>query len=440
MINIITSDFKVKYVFDVIFSIFKTDYSYNLNNPSDLTITYDTRIPVLKGNHIHIKKSSFWENYKQPASLPELPLKFHETLPVIYGEPKVVHENNRIVISIDIIASIFFMITRYEEFLQPHLKDRHSRFPAVESIAYKENFLDRPIVNEYIELLFSCLKNLIPGLKIIKPKFKLWFSHDIDDLYLFKKFPYRMLMGDLLVRRSIPAFFRTLNLFIKSKKNIEHDPYYSMILKFIETEKNFFSIYYFLIGGKTKYDNRYSYNDPYLTEILKIFKEKKIRYGLHSSYDAYNNEDIMRTEKNLFERVTNEPVKNVRNHFLRFDVASTWQIQNKLGFKYDSTCGFADHAGFRCGICNPFKTYDLIEDKPLEIIEIPLTIMDGTLRDYRNFSPDEAVQVIENYKKICKKHNGILNILWHNSFFYYSPSWENVYLSSICNEKKIKKY
>ena len=51
--------------------------------------------------------------------------------------------------SIDILASTFFMLARWEEHVNKEL-DNHDRFPAESSIAFKFGFLGRPIVNEYI--------------------------------------------------------------------------------------------------------------------------------------------------------------------------------------------------------------------------------------------------------------------------------------------------
>jgi len=41
------------------------------------------------------------------------------------------------------------MLTRYEEVVKS-VKDEHERFPARASLAYREGFLMRPIVNEYL--------------------------------------------------------------------------------------------------------------------------------------------------------------------------------------------------------------------------------------------------------------------------------------------------
>ena len=51
---------------------------------------------------------------------------------------------------LDILAASFFMLTRWEEYVN-RTRDNHNRFQATASLAYKQGFLDRPIVNEYIE-------------------------------------------------------------------------------------------------------------------------------------------------------------------------------------------------------------------------------------------------------------------------------------------------
>src|ERR1700681_688068 len=50
----------------------------------------------------------------------------------------------------DIFASVFFLVSRYEEYLsfQP---DKYGRFPHQASLAFKENFLDFPLVNYWLE-------------------------------------------------------------------------------------------------------------------------------------------------------------------------------------------------------------------------------------------------------------------------------------------------
>ena len=52
----------------------------------------------------------------------------------------------------DVFSAVFYMISRYEEYLAFH-PDKYNRFPVVESIAWKYNFLDVPIVDKWIYML-----------------------------------------------------------------------------------------------------------------------------------------------------------------------------------------------------------------------------------------------------------------------------------------------
>lgn len=86
---------------------------------------------------------------------------------------------------------------------------------------------------------------------------------------------------------------------------------------------------------------------------------------------------MLQLEKNRLEEIIGRDVLGCRQHLLRFEVPTTWRIQEKAGFVYDTTLSFADHDGFRCGICLPSEPYDLVENRILSLWEIPLTVMDG---------------------------------------------------------------
>ena len=53
------------------------------------------------------------------------------------------------------------MLSRYEEAVLLD-RDDHDRFPATASIAYKTGFLDRPIIDEYVEILWVAMKRVWP--------------------------------------------------------------------------------------------------------------------------------------------------------------------------------------------------------------------------------------------------------------------------------------
>ncbi len=72
---------------------------------------------------------------------------------------------------------------------------------------------------------------------------------------------------------------------------------------------------------------------------------------------------------------------SVRFHFLRHDTHRDLPALARLGFRLDSTQGYADRPGLRAGFSHPYRPYDLDGDRPLGLIELPLAVMDATLQD-----------------------------------------------------------
>ena len=144
--------------------------------------------------------------------------------------------------------------------------------------------------------------------------------------------------------------------------------------------------------------------------------KKTIVMGLHGGHNAYNTLDEIKTKKKRLEKVLGNKVVGYRNHFLKFKVPDTWELLSKAGFKYDSTFGYADCVGFRNGMCHPFRPFNLDTNREINILELPLTIMDCTLFDYMRLDFDKVWDVTKMLIDSVEKHKGIITILWHNSY------------------------
>ncbi len=130
---------------------------------------------------LYIAPSGFFgEEYGTPASLPVLPLKQIDGVPLLFGSPKVERKGNQLVVHADIIASTFFLVTRYEEVVRGDVRDEHGRFPGKESLPCRAGFIDRPIVEDYAVLLRKWLRAV--GVDIVGPgrNFSVVLTHDVD--------------------------------------------------------------------------------------------------------------------------------------------------------------------------------------------------------------------------------------------------------------------
>ena len=65
---------------------------------------------------------------------------------------KIFEQTENSALPFDVFAAGFYLLSRYEEYL-PHIKDRFHRFPAKESLAYKNGFLKIPIIEYWLKEL-----------------------------------------------------------------------------------------------------------------------------------------------------------------------------------------------------------------------------------------------------------------------------------------------
>ena len=61
----------------------------------------------------------------------------------------------------DLFAASFYLLSRYEEYL-PHNKDMYGRYGFENSLAFREKFLDMPLVNLWLKDFSSLLKTKFP--------------------------------------------------------------------------------------------------------------------------------------------------------------------------------------------------------------------------------------------------------------------------------------
>lgn len=462
---------QIRYVFDVFFYVLGVKYEYIENssekkiNDQDILIRY-VREDINENDY----ENKFWNiiniyeseqllgsNYLNINSIPKTIMRytlkeknsFTNDIISIYCNKEVPYikevRDKKYIVStnIDLISNAFFMLTRYEEVVSNNTRglDQFDRFPAANSLAFKNHFLHRPIVNEYISLLWSFIQKF--NLNYEK---KLWWngselaaciSHDIDVLQKFRSVLNLVTTtGNLILRhRNALGAFRNIVDFIESKIDFNKDPFWTFdYILDIEKKNKFKSSFYFMSGGSSQFDNFYNINDSKVTNLVKKIEDDGFEIGYHGSFNSFNKESEMKKEKDNLDTIVSNKPYGIRQHYLRFKVPDTWRLQEKLGFLYDTTMGFANHEGFRTGMCFPFKIYDIIEERILNLWEIPLIVMEGTLKEssYRNLSPDEGFEVIKSLIDEVKKYNGVFTILWHNSSFDYNwRGWEQIFENTI---------
>jgi len=351
-------------------------------------------------------------------------------------------ESGSIIFYADIIAATFFMLSRWEETVVK-TRDEHNRFPATASVAYKQGFLDRPIVDEYAMILREWIKVLLPRWEPEKRSFTIKLSHDIDHIRRFNK-PYnyiRRFGGDLLKRHDPSLMWDTskdaYRQFVKQRGSYLDNIYK---LANLSQKYNFKeSAFYFMANKKDRFGCGYDPGDKLLKDVFSYLKEKELEIGFHPGYETYNDVEILKKEKEKLETALGMKVKGGRQHYLRFKVPDTWRNWEEIGMEYDSTMTYADHEGFRCGTCHPFHPYDIERDREMDLIEIPLVVMDGKLKQYRGMTAEEGGKRILELAQRCKDVEGLFTLLWHNTSLDNDwKIWGTVYESIISRLCKLE--
>ncbi|GAB4547330.1 MAG: polysaccharide deacetylase family protein [Anaerolineales bacterium] len=370
-----------------------------------------------------------------PHSLAWLPLSsalpaggsafFQNDLPVLFWgqgfenvKPFVEQrQDGSLVFYADIFSAAVFMLSRWEESASP-ARDAHDRFPAHASVAYQQGFLDLPVIDQYAFVLREWLKKIAPHWQPAALQPALNLTHDIDWTMRFPN-PVRFLRmaGGELIKKNLQGFLRQVqNLYVQTFRPAQ-DEYLQSIyaLADISEANGARSRFFFMAAQRGKYQQGYSCAAPLTRRCMLDLLERGHQIGIHPGYETYQNPQKLMEEKRRLEDALGVRVDGGRQHFLRFAAPFTWRHWRQAGLSYDSTLGYADCEGFRCGTCHPYQPFDVEADQVIPVEEIPLIAMDATLRLYRRLSAEEGrLQILELARR-CFAVGGAFTLLWHNT-------------------------
>lgn len=373
-------------------------------------------------------KLSAGQSYLNPAFIPD---RAAETCteglhPIIrlFGQDRFSRTPDEIECGVDLFAGSFFMLTRWEESL-PYEPDLHGRFPAEQALIVRSGFIRRPVVDEYAAWLAGWLRSM--GYPVPERRYTVVPTCDVDHprFWSAKKL-LRNLAGRLIKHKRPRLLLRDFNSFRRVRQGLARDPFdrFDEMLSAAETRGLRFA-FYFIAGGKTRYEGDYSPGDPDIQSLIRHLENRGHRIGLHPSYASGEIPNTIAAEKKALERVVGHDVHLSRQHYLRFTVPETWQQLAEAGIREDSSLGYAAEPGFRCGTSRPFPVFDIRQRSPLDVVERPLLIMDVSLRYYKHWTPEEALEICSEIKAQVKKHQGDLVFLWHNSTLSEVDDWSD---------------
>lgn len=371
---------------------------------------------------------SFWdadaEGWQAPLRAP-IPAPGLEEL----HSPLIRRDGNVHRVKYDILGMCFWCLARIEEIDSKEL-DFFGRFPATASHAFRYGYLDRPVVDEWLQILGQVLLRQWPGLTLKKHRFSVQVSHDVDrpSRYGFRS-PLalgRVMLSDLLLRRWWKSVSLAPLIRLNSGERLQRaDPYntFDWIMDLSE-EFGLKSAFYFICGRTdVAKDADYEPEHPAIRELMRRIHARGHEIGLHPSFNTFNTPGAIAEEASRLRQVCKEEGLEqaqwgARMHYLRWQQPVTAVALEEAGLAYDCSLGYADHAGFRCGTCFEYPAFDALASRILSVRLRPLIAMESTVisPQYMGLGSGEAAaKAMLSLRRTCSDMGGNFVFLWHNS-------------------------
>jgi hypothetical protein len=330
------------------------------------------------------------------------------------------HKNSSL--PFDPFAASFLLVSRYEEYL-PHIKDKHGRFAAHQSLAYQHNFLDTPVVNQWALEILSILENRFGKIQRKASQYAFIPTIDIDNAWAFQHKGF-IRAGAGLIADLINLKFKHFTQRLSVLFRLKQDPYdtYEYQLELIEKYK-LDTVFFFLLGNFATFDRNVPYQNKHMQSLIKFVADIG-EIGIHPSYASNSALPILQEEVHRLSGILHQEIHNSRQHFLKLNLPQTYHRLIECDITDDYTMGYAELPGFRASIASPFFFYDLDLEVETSLKIHPFAIMDGTLKDYLKIEPDQAAEIINPLIQKVKAVNGTFISVWHNESFAENERWK----------------
>jgi hypothetical protein len=379
----------------------------------------------------------------QPESLPAAPMAMwplpcrelterigESSLAQCCGDGRYEASCHTVRLPIDITGSAFFMLSRYEEAVIGAVKDRFGRIPGATSLAYRSGLSLRPLVDEWVELLWWALQQVAPGLERRPRQASTWVSCDVDTPYSpgVKSLP-------LLLRQSASLLWKdrspqlagqaVLNAAATRLGITRFDAFdtFDWMMACNERAGHKMTFFFLSVHRPKIIDGCYELAEPRIQQLLGKVLKRGHEVGLHGSFRSVD--DVHRLSRELEElnaavssAGSKRPILGSRQHYLRWKGETAAQLE-ALGLEFDSTLGHPDIVGFRCGTSHSYPLFDLDARRPLRLLERPLVLMEATVMApaYMGLGCGQrAWDLMVGMRDRCRRFGGEFSLLWHNSY------------------------
>jgi hypothetical protein len=329
----------------------------------------------------------------------------------------------------DIFAASFYLLTRYEEYL-PHGTDDFGRFPHTNSLAFKEGFLQIPIINIWLQELKKSLEQKFPGIIFKTRFFKFIPTYDIDIAYSYLYKGWKRNLGGL-IKTMVTGRWASLKERINVLRKKQNDPFDAY--EWLDSLHLYCGVkpyYFFLVAKEQKhYDKNTPPDVSALQELIRYHATGNF-IGIHPSWQSGDEKGLLKEEIEWLEYIAEQKITHSRQHYIRFTLPETYQRLQQAGIEKDFSMGYGSANGFRASVASSFYWFDLSNEEQTKLQIFPFCFMDANSYYEEKYSPQQAMEELLHYYRIIKKVQGLMITIWHNHFLGTDrqfAGWKDVY-------------
>ena len=329
-------------------------------------------------------------------------------------------------IRVDLFANAFWFLSSRDE--RRKAGEGGTRGLYSES-AFKQLGVPQDVVDIYLDVLRRALDACCERANVSGWRRPEWpegreyavvLSHDVDFIpggkFDIVKQGVKTLARHLIRERSPMEAIRA-GVGLSKAMLLGRDPY-GCLPEMIAREKalDVQASYQVAVGHRHPVDVNYRIENDRIRDYLRVITDKQFELCLHGSYRSTENTDWYAEEVELLSERLKRPVGS-RQHFLSFDYDALFGIQEKSGIQFDMSMGFPDRSGPRAGFSFPYFPWNIEQDRPYNVLEISLFLMDVTLRSYMHLRSDDAWAAITETLDGLRDKRGGVSVVWHPIVF-----------------------
>ena len=324
----------------------------------------------------------------------------------IYNSNKAFFKTSYGHFTFDVFAASFYLVSRYEEYL-PHSKDKYGRYAHHNSLAFKEDFIHKPLVNIWVNDFIESLQQHYPALKPQLPSFQFKPTYDIDSAFCYKHKGFIRNIGGF-IRQPSAERLRVLVGF-------QQDPFDCFDwLDGLHKANKLSPVYFFLVAEMNGlYDKNILPAKPAMQQLIKKHAAQ-YSIGIHPGWQSGDNKEMLFKEKKILEQIAEQAVKLSRQHYIRFNLPDGYCRLTEAGITADFSMGYGSINGFRASVASSFYWYNLQKEEVSLLRIHPFCFMETNSLYHQGFTPAQALAEMKQYHQTCKNVNGTFISIWHN--------------------------